>query len=176
MLETDRLSLRPWKLEDLPDLQQLCSDPVVMEHFPHTLNEAETKAFLKRLMDEYSKRGYTYFRAERKDTNAFIGFVGLAYQDYESPCTPNVDIGWRLLPEAWGKGFATEGARFCLNYAFEVLKLDRVVAVCTKGNTNSERVMERIGMTRKGSFKHPALDAFPEVQECWWYSILQLEH
>jgi len=170
-LETDRLSLRPWTLADLADLQALCSDPEVMKHFPHTLNEAETKAFLKRLMDQYEKHGYTYFRAERKDTNAFIGFVGLAYQDYESPFAPAVDIGWRLLPTAWGNGFASEGARFCLNYAFEVLKLDRVVAVCTIRNANSERVMQRIGMTKQGRFMHPALDAHPEVQELWWYAV-----
>ena len=171
VITTERLILRPWTEADLPDLYKLCSDPAVMEHFPSILSESETKAFLKRLIESYDEHGYTYFACIQKDTKAFIGFIGLAYQTYESPFSPAVDIGWRLLPSAWGKGFATEGAKACLNYAFEVLKLDRVVAVCTLRNVNSERVMQRIGMTKRGRFMHPALDAHPEVQELWWYEI-----
>jgi len=171
ILETDRLILRPWSLDDLPSLEKLCSDPKVMEHFPSTLNRNETEDLLSRLIDSYEQRGHTYFYCARKDTSAFIGFIGLAYQDYDSPCTPAVDIGWRLLPSAWGNGFASEGAKACLNFGFEKLKLEEIVAICTKSNTASARVMERIGMTKGGTFKHPKLNAHPELQTCLWYSI-----
>lgn len=169
ILETERLSLRTWKQDDLSNLLTLCSDPEVMRYFPTTLDEKETKAFLKRLMDMYDKHGYTYFAAERKDTGAFVGFIGLAYQDYTSPCTPNVDIGWRLLPSSWGKGFATEGAKACLAYGFREKKLDTIVSVCSTINVASERVMQRIGMTKEGAFKHPMLEGYAELQECVWY-------
>ena len=170
-IETDRLSLRLWTQADLPSLQALCSDPAVMEHFPSTLSQAETENLLRRLIAQFEQRGHTYFLAERKDTGAFIGFIGLAYQDYESPCTPNVDIGWRLMPAAWGKGFATEGAMACLDFGFQTLKLEKIVSVCTKTNIGSEKVMQRIGMTKGGAFEHPKLDAYPRLQGCWWYAV-----
>ena len=171
ILETERLSLRTWKQDDLSNLLELCSDPEVMRYFPNTLDEQGTKAFLKRLMEMYDKHGYTYFAAEQKDTGAFVGFIGLAYQDYASPCTPAIDIGWRLLPEAWGNGFATEGAKACLAFGFQAKKLDTIVSVCSTTNVASERVMQRIGMTKGGAFKHPMLEGYAELQECLWYAV-----
>jgi len=171
MLKTDRLILRPWTSTDLASLYKLCSDEAVMAHFPSTLSEEETANFLQRLIDHYAQHGYTYFAVERKDTNKVIGFIGLAYQTYDSPCTPAVDIGWRLVPSAWGNGYATEGAKACLTFAFKELQLEKVVAVCTHSNTGSEKVMKRIGMKKGGSFKHPKLDAYPELQPCLWYTI-----
>ncbi|MFK8055287.1 MAG: GNAT family N-acetyltransferase [Saprospiraceae bacterium] len=170
-LHTERLTLRPWTRADLPQLTTLCSDEEVMKHFPNTLSEEETERLLQRLTDSYEQRGYTYFACERKDTGAFIGFIGLLYQDYDSPCTPNVDIGWRLMSDAWGHGFATEGAKACLDFAFNTLKIDKVVSVCPETNAGSEKVMQRIGMTKGGAFKHPKLDAFPKIQTCLWYAI-----
>jgi len=149
---------------------ELCSNPEVMEHFPSTLNDEETKHFLQRLIDHHEKYGYSYFACELKDTGAIIGFIGLAYQTYDSPCTPAVDIGWRLLPSAWGKGYATEGAKACLEFAFQTLNLDEVVSVCTTTNIGSEKVMQRIGMTKRGSFEHPKLKDYPELQACLWYA------
>lgn len=61
------------------------------------------------------------------ETGELIGFIGLAYQTYESDFTPATDIGWRLKSSAWGKGYATEGAKRCLQYAFEDLKLEKVI-------------------------------------------------
>ncbi len=171
LLESERLILRAWTQSDMPLLYQLCNDPEVMRYFPNTLTEVETESFLQRLMDMYEHRGYTYFACERKDSGAFIGFIGLAYQAYESPCTPAVDIGWRLLPAAWGKGYATEGAKACLDFAFNELALEKVVAVCSKINTDSERVMQRIGMVKGGAFEHPKLDGDVRLQSCIWYEM-----
>ena len=93
------------------------------------------------------------------------------YQTYEAPFTPITDIGWRLKKSAWGKGYATEGAKVCLDYAFKQLKLDSVASVCPTVNIPSENVMKKIGMTKQGTFKHPKLTDYPKLEECVWYKI-----
>jgi len=80
-----------------------------MEHFPKTLTKEENQDLFERLKLQYKKHKHTYFAAEIRATNEFIGFIGLAYQ------TPAVDIGWRLKKSAWSKSYATEGAKNALN-------------------------------------------------------------
>lgn len=176
MITTERLHLRPWGLTDLPAMHRMNADPRVMAHFPATLTEAESKAFIERLMAAQHEHGYSYFAAEERNSANVIGFIGMAYQDYEAPFNPATDIGWRLMPEYWGKGYATEGARACLDFAFEALGLSEVVAVAVAQNTPSLRVMQRIGMKEAGWFKHPKLKDNPELEECFLYRITKDEH
>ena len=117
------------------------------------------------------KNGHNYFATEILKTGEFIGFIGLAYQDYKTDFNPAVDIGWRLKKSSWGNGYATEGSKRCLEYAFIELKLERVISTCTEKNTNSENVMKKIGMIKKGMFNHPKLKEFPEYEKCIWYEI-----
>ena len=168
---SERLGFRNWSDEDLPAFAAMNADPVVMEHFAKTLNAAESEAFLTRLRNHYLDRGYTYYAVDVLETGQWIGFIGLAYQDYEASFTPATDIGWRLIPEAWGHGFATEGAKRCLEFAFESLNMESVVATCTATNFKSEKVMQKIGMTRQGMFNHPRLKDHPDLERCLWYVI-----
>lgn len=170
-MQTQNLTLRPWRQSDLQFLAQLCADETVMQYFPKVLSEEESADFLRRLMEHQEKHGFTYFALEEKASGELIGFVGLALQEYESPFTPAVDIGWRLMPHAWGKGNATEGAKRCLQLAFEELNLDAVIAVCSQSNSASERVMQRLGMKPMGEFQHPKLSEHPELQPCLCYQI-----
>lgn len=91
--------------------------------------------------------------------------------DYETDFMPATDIGWRLKPSAWGKGYATEGAKRCLEFAFSELNLERIVSTCTISNKSSENVMKKIGMIKKGEFLHPKLSEFPNYEKCTWYEI-----
>ena len=100
-----------------------------------------------------------------------IGFIGLAYQTYETEFAPSTDIGWRLKKSSWGKGYATEGAKRCLQFAFEELKLERLISTCTRQNVRSENVMKKIGMTKKGEFVHPRLKEHPDYELCIWYEM-----
>lgn len=168
---SERLGFRNWNKEDLKEITELNADVDVMEHFPKTLNEKETEMFMDRLQKHYTDRGYTYFATEVLATGELIGFIGLAYQDYETSFTPATDIGWRLKKTAWGKGYATEGAKRCLEYAFDNLNLNRVIAVCTENNNKSERVMIKIGMNKLTKFKHPSLNNFPTHENCICYEI-----
>ena len=147
------------------------ADREVMEHFPKPLTENESADFLLRLKTHFKKHGYCYFATEILETGEFIGFIGLAHQEYESDFTPAVDIGWRLKRSSWGKGYATEGAKCCLDWAFNRLLVESLISTCTRTNTRSEKVMKKIGMVKKGNFKHPKLSQYPELEECICYGI-----
>ena len=87
----------------------------------------------------------------------FIGFIGLAWCEMEADFTPCAEIGWRLKKSAWGKGYATEGATRCLAYGFEELQFKEIYSFTTTTNIRSERVMQKIGMSKVGVFEHPKM-------------------
>ena len=171
LFTTERLGFRKWSLDDLEEFALLNADKEVMQHFPKTLTKEETRASIIRFQKHYNNFGYNYYATEIKETGEFIGFIGLAYQDYESDFTPNVDIGWRLKKSAWNNGFATEGAIKCLDIAFNQLKIDKIISTCLLKNLGSEKVMQKIGMKKVGTFKHPKLKNTPEIQTCLLYEI-----
>lgn len=176
LFSSERLGFRNWTMDDLEVLAGMNADEEVMEHFPETKTREETTAFIGRLQEHYDKHGYTYFAVDLKENKELLGFVGLAWQTYETEFTPATDIGWRLKKTAWGKGYATEGAKRCLQYAFEDIKLDQVIAVCTVDNWKSANVMKKIGMKKIGEFKHPELKAFPDYERCFCYAIQKSEY
>jgi RimJ/RimL family protein N-acetyltransferase len=168
---SERLGFRNWRDSDLSVFAEMNADPEVMRFFPNTLSTKESGQALKQYQEHFHERGYTYYAVESLQTTQFIGFIGLKYQNFESPCTPAVDIGWRILRQHWGKGYASEGARRCLGYAFKTLGLDQVVSHCPTLNKPSERVMQKIGMARQGEFLHPLLEDFPDLNPCVWYEM-----
>lgn len=171
IFESVRLGFRNWEKEDLEEFSKLNADSEVMAYFPKILTEQETTYFMIRLQKHFLEKGYTYFACEELETKDFIGFIGLAYQKYQSDFTPAIDIGWRLKKSAWGKGYATEGAKRCLEYAFNHLKISKIVAVCPLINVKSEQVMMKIGMKRKGEFNHSKLMNYPDLEKCVWYEL-----
>ena len=164
-----RLGFRNWLESDLPAMAAMNEDKAVMTHFPQALQWQESEALLYRLQNQYHEKGFTYFATCLLETGDFLGFIGLSHQNYEAPFTPAIDIGWRLQQSAWGKGYATEGANACLDFAFQSLSVDRIVSVCPVSNIASEKVMQKIGMSRQGVFSHPALANYPTLQSCVWY-------
>lgn len=175
-IQTPRLGLRNWTLADLPILAALNADPEVMRYFPSTQTEEETLGFIQRAQKQFEEHRFTYFAADRLDTGALIGFIGLAPQTYESPYTPAVDIGWRLAQEHWGNGFATEGAKACLEYGFKTIGLEEIIAVAMASNLPSIHVMKKIGMERVGEFDHPALEGRPEMGRCVCYKKKEISN
>ena len=118
IISTERLILRNWNDSDLENLHALCSDPHVMKYFPEVSTMEQSRTLLSRLKNMCDERGYCYFAVELRSSKEFIGFVGLAYQDFEADFTPCVDIGWRLHKKYWSKGYAREAAEASLKYAF----------------------------------------------------------
>ena len=175
LFQSERLGFRTWCEEDFADFAAMNADPKVMEYFPKTMNTEEARAFFERLQNHFQKHNYGYLPVELLSTGEFIGFMGLAFQEYESVFTPATDIGWRLKISAWGNGYATEGALRWLEYAFNELGLGEVYSTCTVKNLPSENVMRKIGMEKQGNFNHPKLHDYPELANCVYYRITKDE-
>jgi ribosomal-protein-alanine N-acetyltransferase len=158
-LETERLRLRAWLDEDLPPFAAMNADPRVMEFFPHTYDAAESVEGLARIRAHFAAHGFGLWAVEVKGGPPFVGMIGLAVPSFQAPFTPCVEVGWRLLPAHWGRGYATEGARGALAFGFGTLGLHEIVSFTTAKNLRSRQVMERLGMsyTPDDDFLHPSL-------------------
>jgi ribosomal-protein-alanine N-acetyltransferase len=156
-MPTERLVLRGWHDSDREPFAVLNADPVVMEYYPATLTAAQSDALVDRIEQAFDEHGWGLWAVEVLDTGTFIGYVGLAQAAFEAPFTPAVEIGWRLAATHWGYGYATEAARAALDYAFTELTLDEIVSFTAASNVRSQRVMQKLGMTRDptGDFEHP---------------------
>ncbi len=154
--ETDRLVLRDWKSEDLPLFISMNKDARVMRFFPSVLTDKETESFFSRIQSEFDKHGWGLYAVEVKSTGRFIGYVGLHEIGFDADFTPGVEIGWRLDADYHNKGLATEAANAVLELA-RSKGLKRLYSFTAKKNVPSEKVMEKIGMTKVGEFEHPNL-------------------
>jgi RimJ/RimL family protein N-acetyltransferase len=148
-LQTLRLDFREFVPEDVEDIVRLDADPRVMKYIAdgrvHT--REETLAHFPRILRYpriYANLGA--WRASRRDTGAFIGWFSLKYAGKSS----DIEIGYRLLPDAWGLGFATEGAAAMRDYGFDDLGLERIIGVTHPGNRASQHVLTKIGMADEG--------------------------
>src|SRR2546421_8360649 len=160
-LTTPRLRLRQWRAADLEHFAALNADPVVMQLMPRCLTRAESDALARQAEAEIAGRGWGLWATELRDGGDFLGWVGLCVPSFEAHFTPCVEIDWRLKRASWGHGYATEGARECLRFAFESLRLSEVVSFTVPANARSRAVMERLGMRHDaaGDFDHPRLPA-----------------
>ncbi|WP_196888636.1 GNAT family N-acetyltransferase [Aureivirga sp. CE67] len=166
-----RLGFRNWIDSDIKKMVEINSDSEVMRFFPATVTFEQTQNFIQRMQKMYKERNYCYFAVDELETGNFIGFIGLCYQDYEAEFTPCTDIGWRLDKKYWNKGYATEGAKRCLEYAFDVLELEKIISTAPMINKPSIAVMEKIGMQKILEFKHSKLKDFPKIENCVCYEI-----
>lgn len=171
IFKSKRLGFRNWTEPDLEKMFEINSDNRVMEFFPNNPTKRETSKFIERMKKQYSKKKYCYFAVDILDSGRFIGFIGLSDQNLKNDFSPFVDIGWRLNWEYWGKGFATEGALRCLEFAKKELKLKSILSIAPYVNKNSVKVMEKIGMLKIKSFVHPLLLNQPRLKECVLYQI-----
>lgn len=168
---SERLGFRNWIDTDIIKMAKINSNPNVMAFFPCTQSYEMTREFIERMQQQFSKNNYCYFAVDQLSDGAFIGFIGLSGKDFESDFTPCIDIGWRLDENYWSRGFATEGAKACLDYGFNQLKLERIIAIAPVINIKSEDVMKKIGMKKIKNFNHPLLPNDKRLQECMLYEI-----
>jgi ribosomal-protein-alanine N-acetyltransferase len=130
-----------------------------MEHFPSLLTRAESDGLVDRFEAHFERHGFGLWAVEVIDHAPFIGFVGLAVPPFDAHFTPCVEIGWRLAAEFWGRGYATEAARACVDFAFRQADMTELVSMAVPQNVRSRQVMERLGMTHDPAddFDHPML-------------------
>ena len=174
-LRTERLILRNWEYRVRDLFHRINDDDRVMEFFPFRRDRAEADAKMDELRAWTTKDGYGFAAAEITATGDCSGFIGLLDTDHV-PSLPagTIEIGWRLAPEFWGKGYVTEAAEAWLAYGFETLGLDEIVSFAVAANRRSTAVMQRLGMSAdpSGDFDHPGIpDSHPALKRHVLYRL-----
>ena len=154
VFETPRLVVRTLTDDDAPALHELHRHDEVMRWLDRTLSTgvADEVARLARWR-AHERDGFGFFAMALRETGEVVGVLILKPFDD----LPHVDLGWRLRPDHWGSGYATEAARGAVDYAFGTLGLDEVAAATLPDNVRSRAVMERLGMTYAGEVEHAGL-------------------
>ncbi|MDN5926169.1 MAG: GNAT family N-acetyltransferase [Hyphomicrobiales bacterium] len=159
-IRTPRLLLRNWEERDRDLFHRINSDPMVMEFFPFRRDRAQADAKMNELQAAIDSDGFGFAAMEVAETGLCAGFAGLS-RPSDLPMFPasTIEIGWRLAPEFWGKGYATEAAEAWLTFGFGTLGLDEIVSFAVAANRRSTAIMERIGMKADpaSDFDHPAI-------------------
>ena len=146
---TARLMLRDFTEDDVDALHALDSDPRVMRYLndgrPSSRGDAE--AGIERILRRYVEHpGQGVWHVSRRDDGRFIGWVSLKFAGE----SPDVEIGYRYIHDAWGYGYATEAATAMLQRGFDVVGLGRIIGVTHPENLASQRVLMKIGMQDEG--------------------------
>ena len=151
---TERLRLRTWDDEDELRFFKIMNTPAVMRWLGGLQTIDGWHAAFDRLLAYERDFGFTFWIAERKEDGEMLGFCGLkrANAPGADAIAGEVEIGWRLREEAWGKGYAKEAAIASLDLAFDRFDAPRVVAVTAAGNASSRGLMRRLGMKRREEF------------------------
>lgn len=159
MLETDRLVLRKWRLEDQAQAAALLGDPDVMKFSDHgALTSAQQLDWFKKALAV--RRGDLLsgpWAIARKSTGRAIGYITLS-NDPKRTQPGDVEIGFRLARHAWGKGYATEAVTGLLRRTGDISSLSRIVAIIDPLNTRSSRVLEKLGMSQIGTVMFDGYD------------------
>lgn len=147
-LETERLILRNYRLSDFEDHFRLCADADVMRYLlgGKPMSRLEAWRHMAFLVGHWELLGYGYFVAIEKATGKFAGRIGFTNPEG----WPGFEVGWSILPEFQGRGLATEGGRFLIQYAFDEMGRDHVISVIHPENKASIRVAEKLGEKLEG--------------------------
>jgi len=146
-LETERLRLRSFRRSDVDDYAALNADPEVMRYLGgETWDRGRSWRHLGFLLGHWLLGGSGMWAVEERETGTFLGMVGFA--DPEG--WPGFELAWTLARRGWGHGYATEGARAALAYAFTAWHRSHVISLIHPDNHASIRVAERLGETRRG--------------------------
>ncbi len=170
IIETDRMILRKFSIDDYQSVYEFGSNVEVQKYTGDKIltSPIQAKKIIKEvLFPDYKKYGCGRLAAIFKPENKIIGFAGLKYL----PEFKETDIGFRFLPEYWGKGIATEVSIEIIRYGFEVLKLDNIIGISDPINIGSCRVLEKI------SLKFYKLDTYDEDNKKYnWYQLSKEEY
>ncbi|MDV2446268.1 GNAT family N-acetyltransferase [Elizabethkingia anophelis] len=159
--------MRPFEERDAEGLFLLDSNPEVMKYVGGVVSTEieQSRQMIEFIQNQYKENGVGRLAVIEKSSNTLIGWSGLKYLTKEINGMKNVyELGYRFLPEYWGKGYATETAIAALNYAFNEIKTDIVYAMAVTENVGSNHVLRKLGFEELGTF----LD---DGDLCYWYKL-----
>jgi RimJ/RimL family protein N-acetyltransferase len=145
VIETPRLRLRQFTLEDADALEQVLGDPIAMEWYPSPFSREGVEDWIRKNIERYDRDGHSLWAMVLKSTGETIGDCGCAIQEVDG--RREIEIGYHVRRDLWGNGYATEAAAACMQYAFDKLSAERVISMIRPGNRNSRRVAEKNGLT-----------------------------
>lgn len=146
-LTTDRLLLRMLEQSDFEEYAAIHTDPEVTRFTTRThLDRAEAWRHLAKIVGHWHLRGFGMWGVFEREGGRLAGRVGF----HQPEGWPGFELGWTMGRVSWGKGYAPEAARACLDYAFDVMKREHVISLIDPNNIASIRVAEKIGETVEG--------------------------
>ncbi|MFN1215349.1 GNAT family N-acetyltransferase [Chryseobacterium kwangjuense] len=166
-LETQRLILRKLEETDVERMFLLDSNPEVMKYIgvPVLTKPDESLDVIRMIQKQYEENGTGRLAVIEKETGLLIGWSGLKLLTEEINGYKNVlDLGYRYLPESWGKGYALEAAKASLELGFHEMKADVIYAHAHSGNDGSNHILRKLGFQKTGEFTEP--DGI-----CYWYEL-----
>lgn len=153
ILETERLWLRKLTQSDFDALCRILQDPIVMTAYEHAFSDEEVQDWLDKQLSRYRDDGIGLWAVILKETGELIGQCGLTMQELDGRRVP--EIGYLFRRAFWHRGYATEAAVACREYAFDALGLGEVYSIIRDSNTASQNVAKRNGMSLRGeTVKH----------------------
>jgi RimJ/RimL family protein N-acetyltransferase len=169
ILETDRLILRAPQAGDFDAWAEFAADEETMRHLGGAQDRAIAWRGICTVTGAWTIRGFSMFSAIEKASGRWIGRLG----PWEPEGWPGTEVGWGLARDAWGKGYATEGATACIDYAFDVLGWTEVVHTIEPANVASQAVARRLGSTvlrqarMPPPFQDRVVDVWGQTREQW---------
>jgi RimJ/RimL family protein N-acetyltransferase len=166
-LQTARLILRPFRADDLDLFADCFANPDFMRFSSGPFSRERTAEFIEKVIGWDQAGLPSQFVVTIRETGTAIGYCGFLHQEVDS--TPEIEIGYRLHPDYWNKGFATEAARAVRDHGFSELNLDRAISLIHPDNAVSRRVTEKNGMImeKETTFKDFPVQVFSMNRQRW---------
>src|SRR6185312_9831331 len=152
ILETERLILRAPAPEDFDPWAEFAADEETMRYLGGAQARSVAGRGLCTVVGAWTVRGFSMFSVIAKATERWVGRLG----PWQPEDWPGTEVGWGLSRAVWGKGYATEGAAACMDYAFDVLGWSEAIHTIEPENRASQAVAKRLGSTLLGPSKMPA--------------------
>ena len=167
ILETRRLILRPFAESDLERVSELMANEQFMKFSMGPMTREQTKMFLQKVIGWDEAGLPSQFAVIEREIGTLIGYCGFLHQEVDG--IKEIEIGYRLHPDFWNRGLATEAARAVRDHAFRDLQLERVISLIHPGNHASRRVTEKNGMTveKRTTFRGFPTIVFSIDQKAW---------
>ena len=175
ILETNRLFLREYNLQDFPALYKILSNPITMQHYPKPYDEKGTHRWISWSIDNYEKHGFGWWALIRKDTGELIGDCGVTMQPIDGQLLP--EIGYHIHHPHWRQGYGKEAAKAVRDWAFENTDYQTLYSYMTADNVASYATAASIGMRFIGEFEDGGygLTKIYSITRKQWQDLLQKE-
>ncbi len=150
VIETERLIIREYSINDVPELNVILSSPITMSFWPSPFSLQQTQDWIYNNIERYKKLGFGRWAVVLKDNCTLIGDCGIMLSEIDGK--QENDLGYIINYPYWKKGFAIEVSNACKEYAFTNLKIKRLCANMPFNHERSRRVAEKIGMKKEKEF------------------------